>query len=56
VRSLAQEHVREIDAKVAELMDMRRTLTDLIDRCHGDDRPDCPILEGLSSCHAKAPA
>ena len=56
VRSLAQEHVREIDAKVAELMDMRRTLTDLIERCHGDDRPDCPILEGLSSCQHKAPA
>ena len=27
---------------------MRRTLADLIERCHGDERPDCPILEDFS--------
>ena len=55
-RHLAEGHVRAIDAKVDELLCMRRTLTDLIERCHGDDRPDCPILDGLSSRHPKAPA
>jgi Cu(I)-responsive transcriptional regulator len=48
VRSLAQEHVAEIDRKIEELKAMRRTLTHLIERCHGDHRPDCPILEDLA--------
>jgi len=48
VRMLAQTHVAEIDRRMAELVAMRRTLTTLIDRCQGGDRPDCPILETLS--------
>ena len=48
VKKLALEHIEEIDRKVAELQSMRRTLKDLTDRCHGDDRPDCPILDDLS--------
>jgi len=48
VKSLAGHHVDEIDRKLAELRSMRRTLVDLMERCHGDDRPDCPILDDLA--------
>ncbi|GAA0593842.1 Cu(I)-responsive transcriptional regulator [Caenispirillum bisanense] len=48
VKALAARRVEEIDRKVAELQSMRDTLTHLMDRCHGDDRPDCPILESLA--------
>lgn len=50
VKELAQQHLLEIDRKIAELNSMRSTLGDLVMRCHGDDRPDCPILEDLASC------
>ncbi|MBT3790255.1 MAG: Cu(I)-responsive transcriptional regulator [Alphaproteobacteria bacterium] len=49
VKKLALEHIEDIDRKVEELQSMRRTLKDLTDRCHGDDRPDCPILDDLSA-------
>lgn len=48
VRSLASGHLDQIDAKIAELQAMRRTLADLVTRCRGDDRPDCPIINGLA--------
>lgn len=48
VRRLAEDHVAEIDQKLEELKSMRRTLLDLIERCHGDERPDCPILDDLA--------
>lgn len=48
VRALAGRHVEDIDRKIAELGGMRDTLIDLIERCHGDDRPDCPILDDLA--------
>ena len=48
VKALARTRVAEIDRKIAELESMRATLTDLMARCHGDDRPDCPILDDLS--------
>ncbi|HUT51153.1 MAG TPA: Cu(I)-responsive transcriptional regulator [Alphaproteobacteria bacterium] len=48
VKRLATDHVGEIDRKVSELRSMRRTLVDLMERCHGDDRPDCPILDDLA--------
>lgn len=48
VRDLAGQHIGEIDRKLAELRDMRRTLSELVQSCHGDDRPDCPIIETLS--------
>lgn len=49
VKALALRHVEEIDRKVAELQAMRRTLVGLAEQCHGDSRPDCPILEDLAS-------
>jgi len=48
VRRIARDHVEEIDQKIDKLQAMRRTLTHLVDRCHGDDRPDCPILDDLA--------
>lgn len=49
VRGLAVEHIERIDAKLCELQAMRAALVDLTERCHGDDRPDCPILEDLAA-------
>ena len=47
VKALALEHLEEIDRKLAELKSVRNTLQHLVDRCHGDERPDCPILDDL---------
>jgi MerR family transcriptional regulator, copper efflux regulator len=49
VRRIAQGHITALDAKIAELQGMRRTLEQLVHHCHGDHRPDCPILEDLAS-------
>lgn len=49
VRRIAQEHVRELDRKIEELLAMRRTLEQLVRHCHGDNRPECPILDDLGS-------
>ncbi len=48
VKSLAIKHLDEIDQKLAELSELRNTLSNLVHNCHGDHRPDCPILEGLA--------
>jgi Cu(I)-responsive transcriptional regulator len=52
VKALATRRLGEIERKLAELESLRAVLTDLIDRCHGDDRPDCPILEDLAGSGA----
>lgn len=54
VKALAMAHVAAVDRKIQELQRMRDTLLDLTHRCHGDDRPDCPILEGLAGEAADA--
>ncbi|TNE40854.1 MAG: Cu(I)-responsive transcriptional regulator [Alphaproteobacteria bacterium] len=48
VKALALSKVAEIDQKISELAGLRKTLKTLSDKCHGDDRPDCPILDDLS--------
>lgn len=48
VRRIAEDHLGRIAAKITELEAMRRTLRDLIATCHGDHRPDCPILDDLA--------
>ena len=48
VKVIAQTHVDEISRKIDELKEMRLTLSALMNKCHGDDRPDCPILQGLA--------
>jgi len=48
VKALAQRQIAAIDAKLEELTSMRDVLQNLVARCHGDHRPDCPILERLA--------
>ncbi len=48
VKRVALQHVRDLEAKIAELQAMADTLRHLAKTCHGDDRPDCPILEDLA--------
>ena len=48
VKAIALGHVREITDKINELQAMKDTLETLVDKCHGDDRPNCPILKDLA--------
>ena len=48
VKELAQAHIAELEVRIQELKDMKRTLEQLAAHCHGDHRPDCPILEDLA--------
>ena len=48
VRRIAQQHIDDLQAKIESLQAMRRTLQQLVRHCHGDDRPDCPILDDLA--------
>ncbi|AUG38970.1 MULTISPECIES: Cu(I)-responsive transcriptional regulator [Pseudomonas] len=49
VKALARQHIDELNRKIAELAGLRDTLQDLVKHCHGDHRPDCPILKDLAS-------
>ncbi|VVE38930.1 HTH-type transcriptional regulator HmrR [Pandoraea terrigena] len=49
VKALAQSHVNELNQRIGELVAMRDTLSHLAAHCHGDDRPDCPILDGIAA-------
>ena len=48
VKALAQAHIQELERKAAELLAMKSALEYLVQRCHGDGRPDCPIIESLA--------
>jgi MerR family transcriptional regulator, copper efflux regulator len=48
VRRIAQQHITELESKIEELQSMRRALEHLVHHCHGDTRPECPILEDLA--------
>jgi Cu(I)-responsive transcriptional regulator len=48
VKALAARHVADLDQRIARMMAMRRTLHQLVHACHGDQRPDCPILDDLA--------
>ena len=49
VKRLASDHLARIDARIAELKSLRATVAGLVASCAGDGRPDCPILEDLST-------
>ena len=49
VKRLAQEHISELEDKIQQLQSMVKTLKHLAHQCHGDERPDCPILERLEA-------
>jgi Cu(I)-responsive transcriptional regulator len=48
VKNLALQHVADLDKRIAEMQDMRDTLKTLARSCHGDRRPECPILQGIA--------
>jgi Cu(I)-responsive transcriptional regulator len=48
VKAVAQEHLAEVEKKIAGLQSLHATLSHLVSCCHGDERPDCPILDGLA--------
>lgn len=50
VKSIAMKHKTELEKKLREIQAMLGTLNHLVDHCHGDERPDCPILDELG-CH-----
>jgi len=47
VKKVASAHLAELDRKIAEMESMRKTLQHLVHCCHGNERPDCPILDEL---------
>jgi Cu(I)-responsive transcriptional regulator len=49
VKRIAAGHVADLQRRIDEMSAMKRTLEALVSCCHGDQRPDCPILEGLSA-------
>lgn len=48
VKAVAQAKLVEIDQKLKELEELRNLLSHLVEHCHGDHRPDCPIIDGLA--------
>ena len=53
VRRIAQAHISDLDRRIAEMQDLRRTLEHLVHHCHGDQRPECPILDDLADSGGK---
>ena len=49
VKRIAQRHVDELTQRIEAMQAMQRTLTALLNHCHGDERPECPILDDLAS-------
>ena len=56
VKQIAEDHLRRVEVKIAELQALRHTLRCLVASCHGDSRPDCPILDDLASATGEAAA
>jgi MerR family transcriptional regulator, copper efflux regulator len=48
VRRIAEAHIGDLEQRIAEMQAMAKTLGKLIGACHGDERPDCPILDDLA--------
>ena len=48
VKRIAQKHLDDLNARIEAMQAMQRTLQNLLHHCHGDERPDCPILDDLA--------
>ena len=48
VKKIAQRHLDDLEERIASMQAMQRTLSHLVHCCHGDGRPDCPILDDLA--------
>ncbi|MEP4031958.1 Cu(I)-responsive transcriptional regulator [Roseibium polysiphoniae] len=51
VKAIANAKILEVDRKIAELQGLKATLSALARDCHGDDRPECPIMDDLAGHH-----
>ncbi|CAN5879340.1 Cu(I)-responsive transcriptional regulator [soil metagenome] len=49
VKRIAQQHLSELEQRIVDMQAMRNTLAHLVHCCHGDARPDCPILDDLAT-------
>lgn len=49
VKALAARHVADLQQRIERMQAMQRTLEHLVHACHGDARPDCPILDDLAA-------
>ena len=49
VKRIAQAHIDDLAERIAAMQAMQRTLQSLVHCCHGDQRPDCPILDDLAA-------
>jgi len=49
VKRLAESHLADVEARIEQMRMIAASLAHLVEHCHGDDRPDCPILESLES-------
>ncbi len=56
VKRIALAHLADLDRRMAEMAAMRQSLQALVQHCKGDQRPNCPILEGLSDASSAASA
>ena len=54
VKRVALAHIGELATRIEEMKAMKRTLEHLAAHCHGDARPDCPILDDLAANAADA--
>ena len=55
VKAIAERHIHDLEARIAEMQAMADTLRDLSHCCAGDDRPDCPILADLAQVRNPTP-
>ncbi|NJO38740.1 MAG: Cu(I)-responsive transcriptional regulator [Rhizobiales bacterium] len=55
VKAVAEHRISDIRRKIAELQSMEQALSRLVEHCHGDARPDCPILDDLAGEPRDAP-
>ncbi|MFC6488481.1 Cu(I)-responsive transcriptional regulator [Nitratireductor sp. GCM10026969] len=49
VKAIAKARLEDMERKIAELISLRDALRHLVDNCHGDNRPDCPIIDELAA-------
>lgn len=52
VKEIAQKHIDALSERIATMQAMQQSLQDLVHSCHGDHRPDCPILNNLADPQA----
>ena len=56
VRNIAVKHIEDLNQRINQMLDMKRTLESLVACCHGNERPDCPILDELGYAGQQVPS